>query len=121
MTTSYFKLVSLAKPLDSNTFGVPVSTDDVTWAVKQPSLSHTAAHPFLLFKPQNYVAPRGVESVADYLWSQSRVQPLPFHRLDRLNHTGSVWIAESDTAGKQEEFDMILLTVPVPQFAGTQV
>ena len=67
----------------------------------------------------NYVAPQGVESVAQFLWSQSRVQPLPHHRLDRLDQVGGVWLAESGEAGKREEFDMVLLTLPVPQFAGT--
>ncbi len=105
-------------PLDSNQFGVPVTTDDITWAVGRPSIT-TAPSSVLLFKPQNYVAPRGVESVSRFLWSQSRVQPLPHHRLDRLNHVGGAWIAESDGVNKREEFDMVLLTLPVPQFAGT--
>ena len=65
------------------------------------------------------MAPQGVESVAQFLWSQSRVQPLPHHRLDRLDQVGGVWLAESGGAGKREEFDMVLLTLPVPQFAGT--
>lgn len=103
---------SLVLTKDSNLLGAPVSTDDITWANCAPSRS------VLLFKPRNYVAPRGVESVAQFLWSQSRVQPLPHHRLDRLNRVGDAWVAESDGAGKQETFDMVLLTLPVPQFAG---
>lgn len=111
---------SLVCTEDSNAFGVPVSTDDITWAVKQPSFSTTATHPFLLFKPQNYVAPRGVEAVAEFLWSRAGVRPLAHHRLDRLNHrlADGIWVAESEAAGRREEFDMVLLTLPVPQFAG---
>ena len=92
---------------------MPISTDDVTWAVRgsSPSIPSSAV---LLYKPENYVAPLGVESVARFLWSQSRVQPLSHHRLDRLNAVGDVWVADSEAAGKREEFNMVILTLPVP-------
>ena len=69
-----------------------------------------------LVKPDNYVAVNGSNQIVDHFWKKSGVKLHTEHFLDGLDSVDKQWVASSSAQGKQEIFDAVVFTQPVPQY-----
>jgi len=91
--------------------GISISLDDKFW--EEPE---NESDPINLVRSTNFVTPKGVESIVNYFWNKSGCEVNSFHTLKELNLVDRTWKANTDK--KQEEFDCVVTTMPVPQLLG---
>lgn len=63
----------------------------------------------------NYIAPLGMKSIVDHFLDSSELDSIQYeHKLVSLHIKDDQWHVSSE-AGKQESFDIVILTIPVPE------
>lgn len=82
----------------------------------------------VLIKPDNYTATRGSQSIVEYLFKRSGIQPETDVMLNELNVISTptdspsektmLWEANHLSKNLRDNFDAVILTIPVPQFLG---
>lgn len=97
----------------------PVALDHLY--IKQPE---EEGDPISLVMTDNYVAPLGTEEIVQDYWNHSGVELEVLRPLEKLNlvtsncpFTNGKWLATG--AGKEEEFEAVVTTMPVPQLLAT--
>merc|ERR1712223_635377 len=97
----------------------PVALDHLY--IKQPE---EEGDPISLVMTDNYVAPHGTEEIVQDYWNHSGVELEVLRPLEKLNlvtsncpFTNGRWMATG--AGKEEEFEAVVTTMPVPQLLAT--
>jgi len=97
----------------------PVALDHLY--IKQPE---EEGDPISLVMTDNYVAPLGTEEIVQDYWNHSGVELEVLRPLEKLNLVTSncpfkngKWMATG--AGKEEEFEAVVTTMPVPQLLAT--
>jgi len=97
----------------------PVALDHLY--IKQPE---EEGDPISLVMTDNYVAPLGTEEIVQDYWNHSGVELEVLRPLEKLNlvtsncpFTNGKWMATG--AGKEEEFEAVVTTMPVPQLLAT--
>merc|ERR1711953_667339 len=97
----------------------PVALDHLY--IKQPE---EEGDPISLVMTDNYVAPLGTEEIVQDYWNHSGVELEVLRPLEKLNlvtsncpFTSGKWMATG--AGKEEEFEAVVTTMPVPQLLAT--
>jgi len=63
---------------------------------------------------KHYVAPNGASSIVKYFFKKSGVDVQFNKRISEVSESGSKWLVKTE-CGAQDLFDMVLLTLPVPQ------
>jgi len=82
----------------------------------------------VLLKPVNYTATAGSQAIVEYLFKRSGIQPQTDVMLNELNvlyqppdtcsQQNILWEAQNLTQNLRENFDAVIVTIPVPQFLG---
>eukprot|EP00092_Neocalanus_flemingeri_P003353 GFUD01003591.1.p1 GENE.GFUD01003591.1~~GFUD01003591.1.p1 ORF type:complete len:352 (-),score=66.80 GFUD01003591.1:160-1215(-) len=65
----------------------------------------------------HYVAPNGVSNIVKYFFKKSGVDVQFNRRIMEVTQSGSKWLVKTE-CGKEDFFDMVLLTLPIPQLLG---
>lgn len=83
----------------------------------------------VLMKPVNYTATTGSQAIVEYLFKRSGIQPQTDLMLNELNvisqppesssQQSILWEAQNLTQNLRENFDAVIVTIPVPQFLGS--